>query len=85
LLEVRLRPGRGDGEDLARQVLAPALGELAALVEVRAVLLDLFPQLGDALPAHGLGQQDRRLPVAIVVERQDRAHLVQHRLRCRMI
>ena len=33
----------------------------------------------------GLGEDDRRLPGALLVEREDRAHLVQHRLGRRVI
>ena len=46
-----------------------------------AVLLELLPELGHVLAAQRLGEHDRRLPLALAVEREDRAHLVQHRLR----
>ena len=39
------------------------------------------PELRHVLPAHRLGQDDRRPPLPLSVEAEDRAHLVQHRLR----
>src|ERR671930_2446819 len=62
LLEVRLRAPRRDREHLAGQVLAPPLLELPLLLEVRAVLRDLRPQLGDVLAARRVGEDDRRPP-----------------------
>src|SRR4051794_6071869 len=81
LLQVDLRPRGGDGEDLARQVLAPPRLELARLLEVRAVLAHLRPELRDVLPALRLGQHDRHLPRALAVEREHRPHLAEHGLR----
>src|ERR1700754_5121946 len=47
LLQVRLRPCRGDREDLAREVPPPALVEQPVGLEVSAVLGDLLPELLD--------------------------------------
>src|SRR5438874_1358230 len=85
LLEVAARPARSDREDLAREIGSAPLLELPALLEKGAVLLDLLPQLRHVLPAHRLGEDDRRIPLAAplpmrTTEREDRAHLVQHRL-----
>src|SRR5437867_7351869 len=77
-LEVLLRSGGRDREDLACQMLAAALLEPAVLREVGAVLLDLRPELVGALSACGLREHDRRAPVALLAEREHRAHLVQH-------
>src|SRR5439155_20521134 len=85
LLEMLLRARRRDREHLAREVLAAARRELALGLEEPAVLGDLLPELVDPLAVHGLGQHDRRLPGALGVERQDRAHLVQHCLRGRVV
>src|SRR5262245_26155322 len=85
LLEMRLRTTRCDGENLAREVLTPPLLELTLLLEVLPVRLDLGPQLGDVLAARRLGHHDRRLPGTLAVERENRAHLVHHRLRRRMV
>src|SRR5437879_4636175 len=68
VLEMLLRPRRRDGEDLAGEVLATPLLEAAALLEVCAVCIDLLPELGHVLAAHGVGEDDRRLPFALVVE-----------------
>ncbi len=48
---------------------------------MRPVLFDLRPQLQHVLAARCVGEDDRWLPLAVAVERKDRAHLVQHRLR----
>src|SRR4029079_353402 len=77
-LEVLLRARRGDREHLARQVPPPTLVELSRLLEVGTMRLDLPPQLRDVLAARRLGQHDRRSPLALGVEREDRSHLVQH-------
>src|SRR5437588_3036839 len=75
-LEVRLRaPGR-DREHLTCQILSTPLVEQAFRIEMRAVSLDLLPQLIDVLPAERLGQHDRRAPRALAVEREDRPDLV---------
>src|SRR5919201_3926081 len=84
-LEPRLGAGRGDGEHLAREMLAAARVQEPVALEVGAVLLDLLPELGDVLPAGRVGEHDRRPPRALPIEGQDRAHLVQHRLRRRMV
>src|SRR5438105_15372026 len=73
LLEVRLRPRRGDGEHLAGEVPSPPLLEPALALQVRAMLLDPFPQLGHVLLAQRLGEHDRRPPWAFAVERADGA------------
>src|SRR5712691_1200720 len=85
VLEMLLRARGRDGEHLAGQVLAPLLLELAVGVEEGPVLLDLLPERLDVLAANRVGEDDRRRPGALLVERQDRAHLVQHRLRGRVI
>ena len=51
---------------------------------VRPVLLERRPQLGDVLAAQSLGEEDRGTPVRLR-EGHDRPHLVEHRLRRRMI
>src|SRR4051812_28532086 len=90
LLEVAARSARSDREDLARKVRPPPLLELPALLEKGAVLLDLLPQLRHVLAAHRLGEDDRRIPLVAplpmrTTEREDRAHLVQHRLGSRVV
>src|SRR5439155_939742 len=78
-------PGaRSPASSCEMRLYAP-LGELAGRLEERPVRLDLLPELGDVLPARRLGQHDRRPPFTLAVEREDRAHLVQHRLRGRMV
>src|SRR3954452_5076928 len=90
LLEVPARAARRDREDLAGEIFPAPLLELSALLEERTMLLDLVPELGYVLAAHGLRQHDRRVPLpALVLKRsaegEDRAHLAQHRLRARVI
>src|SRR6266536_209220 len=85
VLEVLLRPAGGDGEDLAREVPPTPLVEPARFLEVGAVRRDLLPQLRHVLAARRLGEHDRRPPLPRAVEREDRAHLAQHRLRGRMV
>src|SRR5947208_6250699 len=90
LLEVPARPARRNREDLAREIRAAPLLELPALLEERTMLLDLLPQLGHVLAAHGLRQHDRRAPLAAPslmrsTEGEDRAHLAEHRLRAGVI
>src|SRR4051794_33285749 len=80
-LEVAARAAGRDREDLAREVRAAPLLEPAALLEEGSVLLDLLPELRHVLAANGLGQDDGRVPLAAAVETEDRAHLVEHRLR----
>src|SRR5919204_5017868 len=63
-LQVGLRPRRRDREDLAGEVAPPPLLQLARVLEVRFVRLDLGPQLVDVLAAHRLRQHDRRPPGA---------------------
>src|SRR3989442_15336752 len=75
-LEVGPRPPRRDRKHLIRQVLASPLLEPTLGLEIRTVLLDLGPQLGNVLAAGGVGHDDRRTPRAVAVERHDRAHLV---------
>src|SRR5436190_2542137 len=90
LLEVPARPARRNREDLTREIRPAPLLELSALLEERTMLLDLLPQLGHVLAAHGLRQHDRRVPVPApllmrVTEGEDRAHLAEHRLRAGVI
>ena len=82
---MRLRTRGRDGEHLARQIAPPTRIQLAALLEKVPVRLDFLPQHFHVLAAHRLGEDDRRLPLAFLVQREDRAHLVDHRLRRRMI
>src|SRR5436190_5230621 len=84
LLQMRLRTPRRDREHLAGEILSPPLLEPALPLEVRAMLLDLLPQLLDVLATRRLRQHDRRLPGTFAVERQDRSHLADHRLRRRV-
>src|SRR5918999_2927155 len=84
-LEMRLCPRARDRKDLAGEMLGTAALQEPFILQVGAVLLDLFPQLGDALAPHRVGQDDRRLPRAVRVEREDRAHLVHHGLRGRVV
>src|SRR5919109_2847770 len=60
--QVGLDATRRDGEHLAGEVLAPPLLELALLLEVRTVLRDLRPQLGDVLASRRVCEDDRRPP-----------------------
>src|SRR6266550_6998972 len=76
LLEMSLGAAGCDGEHLPREILAPSLLELSPGFEIRAMRLDLLPQLRDVLPGGRLGEDDRRLPGPLLVERQDRTHLV---------
>src|ERR1700730_9523482 len=85
MLEMPLRPRRGDCEYLAGKIARPPFLELPRLLEMRPVRLELLPQLGDVLAGCRRGQDDRRTPLAALVERKDRAHLIQHRLRSRMM
>src|SRR5579884_1457067 len=85
VLEMTLRARRRDGEDLAGEVPPAPLVEPAALLEVAAVLHDRVPELGHAFAPRRLRQQDRRPPLCVAVEGDDRAHLVKHRLRRGMI
>src|SRR3954451_17780005 len=72
LLQMHLRAAGRHREDLTGQVLPAPLLELTVLLEVRAMLLDLRPQLRDVLTARRLGEDDRRLPRAVTIEREDR-------------
>src|SRR5687767_14311182 len=47
-LEMRFRPRAGDREHLAGEMLGAAALQEPFVLQVGAVLLDLFPQLGDA-------------------------------------
>ena len=51
----------------------------------RGARSSFVPELVDVLAAVRLREHDRRLPVALLVEREHRAHLGQHRLRGRVI
>src|SRR5688572_14730540 len=81
LLEARLGACARDREHLAGEVARAPLRERPGLLEMNAVGVDLAPELLDALAAHRLREDDRRVPVALGVERQDRANLAHHRLR----
>src|SRR5215210_4210928 len=85
LLQVRLRPRGGDGEDLSGEILAPPGVEEAFCLEVRTMLGDPVPELLDSLALKRLRQHDRRPPLALLVEREDRTDLADHRLRRGMI
>ena len=81
-LQVRLRPARRRREHLAGEVLPPPLLEQALrLEEARGAPRACAQSSGTFSPRTRLGQDDRRAPRALAVEREDRAHLVQHRLR----
>src|SRR5438132_4950668 len=84
-LEMGFCPRRRNGEDLAGEIAATLLLQPPLGLEEGAVLLDLRPELGHVLAAGGLGQHDRRPPSALLVEREHRAHFVEHRLGCRMV
>ena len=84
-LDNHLRPPEDEREDLTGEVLAPSLLEAPVGLEVCPVLLDLGPQLGHVLAARRVGEDDRRPPGTISIEREDRPHLVEHRLGRRMI
>ena len=62
-LEVPRGSGGCEREHLESNVVAPAILEQSRLLEVRAVLLDLLPELRDVLAATRLGQDDRDLQV----------------------
>src|SRR3954470_5423947 len=85
ILEVSLRARRRDGEDLGGEILAAPLLQAVPFLEERPVLEDLLPERLDVLAAQRLGEDDRRLPRPASIERQDRPHLVQHRLRSGVI
>src|SRR4051795_6154469 len=84
-LEMRLRAGGGNREDLAGEVFAAPLLEQPLLLEKGAVRFDFLPQLGHVLASRRLRQHDRRSPHSLAVELKHASHLVQHRLRRRMI
>src|SRR5436305_11226758 len=81
VLEMHLRPRGRDREHLAGEIAPATLVELLRLLEMGSMRSDLLPQLGHALAARRLGEHDRRPPVAVAIEREDRADLVPHRLR----
>src|ERR671918_569938 len=80
-LEMRFGARGCDREDLPREVLAPPLVEPAVADQELAVPLNLLPDPRHVLAAHRFGEDDRRLPLTFLIEREDRPHLVQHRLR----
>src|SRR5918994_779397 len=84
-LQVRLRTRRGHREHLTGEVLAAPLVQQPVRLEVRAVLGDLVPELLDPLLLERFGEDDRRTPIALLVEAEDRTHLVEHRLRRRVV
>src|SRR5881227_3113236 len=55
-LEMRLGTRRGDGENLAGQVAAPARVQLALRFQEGAMGSDLLPELLDVLAANRLGE-----------------------------
>src|SRR4051794_26302943 len=85
VLQVASCPRRGDLEHLLREVRASPALELALCLEPGAVLRDLLPERADALTAHRLGQDDRRLPPLVGPEGENLPYLGQHRLRERVI
>ena len=85
LLEVRLRPRARDREDLAGELVGAPFRQEPLVLEVRAMLLDRLPQLVDPAAADRLGEDDRRLPVALGLDLEDRAHLGHHRPGRRMV
>src|SRR4051794_9244015 len=66
MLQVLLCPRGGDGEPLPGEVLGPPLLELTRVGEVRAVRLELLPELGDVFAPRRLGEDDRRAPLALL-------------------
>src|SRR5207245_2729438 len=56
-----------------------AFAKAAVAVDEGAVREYRLPQLGHAVTADGLGLDDRRPPLAVAVEREDRADLAAHR------
>src|SRR5918999_2465260 len=81
VFEMSLGPGARHGEDLAREVARPPLGEGPARLQMTPVPGDPLPQLVDPLAADGLREDDGRVPLRLRVEREDGAHLAHHRLR----
>ena len=84
-LEVPAGAGGGDLEHLGGEVRAAATLELTVGLEPGTMLGDLLPELLDALAAHRLGEHDRRRPALVRAEREHLPHLVQHRLRHRVV
>src|SRR5437764_137302 len=78
-------PGGCDLEHLGGEIAAAAELELSFGLEPGAVLLDLLPQRLDALAAHRFGEHDRRAPPFPRPEGEHLSHLVQHRLRHRVV
>jgi hypothetical protein len=83
-LQVRRRPRRRDGEHLAGQILPPPLLQAAVVLQERAVRLEPLPELLDPLAPERLREHDRHVPFP-VAELQDRADVVEHRLRGRVV
>src|SRR5713226_7384488 len=75
-IEMGLRAAGCNRKDLTGQILAPALLEPPVGLQISAMLLDLLPQLRHVLPGGRLGEDDRRFPGPVPVERQDGTHLV---------
>src|SRR5215218_2771741 len=82
-----VRPGarRADGDHLCGEVRRASPLQAPGLDEVRSVRLNRNPELVHALAPRRLGQDDRRVPIAVGVEGQDGANLVRHRLRGGMV
>src|SRR5438445_3144218 len=66
-LEMRLGTTGCNREHLTGEILAPALLEAPLRLQVSTMLLDLAPELGDAVAPRRLGEDDRRLPPALAV------------------
>ena len=80
LPEVDLGAARRDREHLGREVLPPPLLEPPVALERCAMLLERRPELGHVLARERFGEEDPR-PLLGLREGDDRAHLVEHRLR----
>ena len=81
---MRVRAARRDGEHLCGEVLPASLLQPTVTRQSRPMLLDRRQELGHVLAVQRLRQQDGRSQLRLR-ERDDRAHLVQHRLRGRVI
>src|SRR5262249_44262452 len=82
--EMGARAARSDREHLRGEVLPPALLEPPVDRKLVTMSLERGPQLRDVLATERLRQEDRRSPVGLR-ESDDRTHLVQHRLRTRVV
>src|SRR2546426_6896104 len=71
VLEMRLRTRRRDRKDLPGQVAPPPRIELVVVFEKAPMLLELLPEHVDVLAAQRLREHDRRLPLPVLVEREN--------------